>query len=48
MINDNDMESINNVTVQPQSEFIPSGQMASTGRLGWTTEFHLHDLETGK
>ena len=35
-------------SIQPESEFIPSGRMVSTGHLGWTNEFHFYDLETGK
>ena len=36
-------------SIQPESEFIPCGHMASTGcLLGCTNEFHLYDLETGK
>ena len=34
-------------SIQPQSEFIPSRQIASIGIVGWTNEFHLYDLETG-
>ena len=35
-------------SIQPESEFIPSGRMVLTGHLGWTNEFHFYDLETGK
>ena len=35
-------------SIQPESEFIPSSQTSPTGRLGWTNEFHLYDLEIGK
>ena len=35
-------------SIQPESEFIPSGRMVSARHLGCTNEFHFYDLETGK